>query len=54
MTSMKIRTLIRKIRASTQKGLVTCLKKAVKVVLVVIEMKLSLLKSEIILMKMDK
>jgi hypothetical protein len=45
------RTLIRRRRASTQKGLVTHLKKAVKEVLIVIEKKLSLWKSKQILMK---
>jgi hypothetical protein len=51
-TSMKRRrTLISRRRASTQKGLVTHLKKAVKAVLIVIEKKLSLWKSKQILMK---
>jgi hypothetical protein len=46
-TSMKRRrTLISRRRISTQKGLVTHLKKAVKVVSIVIEKKLSLWKSE--------
>jgi hypothetical protein len=45
------RNLISKIRAYTQKGLVAHLKKAVKVVLIVIEKKLSLWQSKQILMK---
>jgi hypothetical protein len=51
MTSMEIITLISRRRASTQKGPVTHLKKGVKVVLVMIEKKLSLWKSKQIFMK---
>jgi DNA-directed RNA polymerase subunit N (RpoN/RPB10) len=50
-TSMKKRTLISRRRSSTQKGSVTCLKKAMKTILIVMEKKLFLWKSKQILMK---